>query len=228
MDGSTEKEALVPAGNAHGGKKAKRERSRLPRGERERLIVAEAARFFAEVGFEGQTRVLAQRLGVTQPLLYRYFPDKDALIARVCRDIAASEWDQGWTMILRDRARSLDERLIEIYRLYTRARASNDGIRLFLFAALRDERLAIERLRRLHDLLFLPVCAEARAESGRAEGPIGAAEIDIVAGLHGAVTCALLNRVTRQTTDWAQFDLTIAAMVRIGVEALRGVLAAEG
>ncbi|MEO0035477.1 MAG: hypothetical protein RLZZ501_1500 [Pseudomonadota bacterium] len=223
-----EKEAIAQDGIAHNGKKAKGERSRLPRGERERLIVAEAARFFAEVGFEGQTRVLAQRLGVTQPLLYRYFPDKDALIARVCRDIAASEWDQRWSLILRDRARPLEARLVEIYRLYTRARASNDGIRLFLFAALRDEQLAIERLRRLHDLLFLPVCAEARAEAGRAEGPVGAGEIDIVAGLHGAVTCALLHRVTRQATDWAQFDQTIAAMVRIGVEALRGAAAAGG
>jgi len=61
-------------------------RRRLPRHERERLIVEEAVRFFAEVGFEGQTRALAQRLGVTQPLLYRYFPDKGALIERLALD----------------------------------------------------------------------------------------------------------------------------------------------
>ena len=62
-------------------------RRRLPRKEREKLIVDEAVKFFAEVGFEGQTRALAQRLGVTQPLLYRYFPDKEALIDRVYREV---------------------------------------------------------------------------------------------------------------------------------------------
>ncbi len=49
-------------------------RKRLPREERERLIVDEAVRFFAEVGFEGQTRALAERLGVTQPLLIAISP----------------------------------------------------------------------------------------------------------------------------------------------------------
>lgn len=33
---------------------------------------------FAECGFEGQTRELHKRLGITQPLLYRYFPSKEA------------------------------------------------------------------------------------------------------------------------------------------------------
>ena len=55
----------------------------MPPGEREAQIVAEAVRFFAETGFEGQTRELAARLGITQPLLYRYFPTKEALFLAV-------------------------------------------------------------------------------------------------------------------------------------------------
>ncbi len=51
------------------------------------MIVREAVSFFAEHGFEGQTRELARRLGITQPLLYRYFPDKAALIDRVYREV---------------------------------------------------------------------------------------------------------------------------------------------
>ena len=57
---------------------------RLPREERERRIVQEAIRFFAEAGFGGDTRELAKRVNVTHPLLFRYFPSKDALIERVC------------------------------------------------------------------------------------------------------------------------------------------------
>ena len=47
--------------------------TRLSRAERERQIIQAAIRFFAEVGFAGRTRELAERAGITQPLLYRYF-----------------------------------------------------------------------------------------------------------------------------------------------------------
>jgi AcrR family transcriptional regulator len=60
---------------------------RLAAAEREQQIIAEAVRFFAEVGFTGQTRELAQRLHITQPLLYRYFPTKQDLIERVYKDV---------------------------------------------------------------------------------------------------------------------------------------------
>ncbi len=68
-------------------------RKRLPREERERLIVREAVAFFAEVGFDGQTRELARRIGITQPLLYRYFPSKDALIDRVYQEAYLNRWN---------------------------------------------------------------------------------------------------------------------------------------
>ena len=51
----------------------KSRRQRLTPEQRERQIVDGAIRFFAEVGFEGQTRELAKRLGITIPpsILYR-------------------------------------------------------------------------------------------------------------------------------------------------------------
>lgn len=62
--------------------------TRLPRGERHKTIVAAAAHFFAEYGFQGGTRALASRLGVTQALLYRYFRSKDDLIDAVLEALA--------------------------------------------------------------------------------------------------------------------------------------------
>ncbi|WP_455722275.1 TetR family transcriptional regulator [Xanthobacter autotrophicus] len=62
-------------------------RRRLSPAERERDIVAGAVAFFAEHGFDGATRDLARRLGITQPLLYRYFPGKDALLDRVYQEV---------------------------------------------------------------------------------------------------------------------------------------------
>ena len=49
----------------------KQRRRRLAPEDREHEIVQSAISFFARHGFEGSTRDLAQRLGVSQSLLYR-------------------------------------------------------------------------------------------------------------------------------------------------------------
>src|SRR3546814_1522468 len=68
-------------------KKTQTDTPRLPRAERERLIVEGAVQFFAEVGFGGDTRELAKRLNITHPLLFRYFASKNALIERVYQEV---------------------------------------------------------------------------------------------------------------------------------------------
>jgi len=61
-------------------RRARTKQKRLAPDDRRREFVAKATEFFSEEGFGGGTRALAHRLGVTQPLLYRYFPSKDDLI----------------------------------------------------------------------------------------------------------------------------------------------------
>jgi AcrR family transcriptional regulator len=64
-------------------------RKRLPSAERREEFIQQAIDFFAEEGFESSTRGLALKLGVTQPLLYRYFPSKDDLNGNRCYVIEA-------------------------------------------------------------------------------------------------------------------------------------------
>src|SRR3546814_5109285 len=74
-------------------KKTQTDTPRLPRAERERLIVEGAVQFFAEVGFGGDTRELAKRLNITHPLLFRYFASKNALIERVYQEVFIGRWN---------------------------------------------------------------------------------------------------------------------------------------
>ena len=60
------------------------------------MIVNEAIRYFAEVGFSGQTRELARRIGVTQSLIFRYFPTKEDLIDRVYQEGYLRRWNPYW------------------------------------------------------------------------------------------------------------------------------------
>lgn len=189
-------------------------RRRLPRKERERLIVEEAIRFFAEVGFEGQTRALAQRLGVTQPLLYRYFPDKDALIERVYQEVFVGGWDQNWTIILGDRSRPLRDRIAELYRNYTNSNFNYERVRLFIFAGLKDKAIANRYLAFVHANIFLPLCREVRAEAGLdPEGEISPAEVECVAGLHGAIGYVGMRRWVYESPVPEDVEVVIRSLV---------------
>lgn len=188
-------------------------RRRLPRKERERLIVDEAVRFFAEVGFEGQTRALAQRLGVTQPLLYRYFPDKDALIERVYQEVFVGGWNPEWGRVLVDRSRPLRARVADFYRAYTRANFNYERVRLFMFAGLKDQAIASRYLAFMHDNLFVPLARELRVEAGLADIEPGPAEIECIAGLHGAIGYVGLRRWVYQSPVPEDVEAVIDALV---------------
>ncbi len=93
-------------------------RKRLKREDRDREIALAAMAFFAEVGFDGDTRELARRLGVTQSLIFRYFPNKAALIERVYQEVYVGRWNPYWESIIADRSVPLRDRLVRLYKDY--------------------------------------------------------------------------------------------------------------
>ena len=130
------------------------------------MIVTEAIRFFAEEGFDGQLRTLAERIGITHSVLYRHFPSKDALIAQVYQDVYVSRMRPEWTAMLCDRSKPLGDRLCVFYRDYTAAIFHRDWIRIFLFAGLKGVDINAPYLALLRDTVLFPICAEYRATSG--------------------------------------------------------------
>jgi len=88
---------------------------------RRQQILDAAVAYFAEAGFGVQTRELSRRIGVSQPLLYRYFPSKQDLIAAVFDEVFLSQWNDGWIKGLKDRNLPLRDRLMQFY-LHTQPR----------------------------------------------------------------------------------------------------------
>src|SRR6267378_630808 len=80
-------------------KRARVKQKRLSPDDRRKEFVAKATEFFSEEGFGGGTRDLARRLGVTQPLLYRYFPSKDDLIKEVYNAYTNMIFTRKWLRI---------------------------------------------------------------------------------------------------------------------------------
>jgi AcrR family transcriptional regulator len=73
---------------------------RKPAAERREHILSEAAAFFADHGFQGTTRDLANRLGITQAALYKHFASKDDLMVAAVR--RRDEWESAaWDRAVR-------------------------------------------------------------------------------------------------------------------------------
>jgi AcrR family transcriptional regulator len=163
---------------------------RLSAPEREARIVDEAVHFFAEVGFGGDTRELAKRLGVTQSLLYKYFPNKEALINRVFDVVYMGRWNPFWESVIHDRSVPLQERLTRLYLEYAKAALTRDWVRIFMFSGLRGESINSRYLTVLRQRILEPIAAELRHEFGLpdvAEVPLKSAEIELVWGINARV-----------------------------------------
>src|SRR3984885_2327700 len=118
-------------------KPARAKQKRLSPDDRRQEFVAKATEFFSEQGFGGGTRDLARRLGVTQPLLYRYFPSKDDLIKEVYRTVYLEPLDTGWEKLLCDRSRPVPDRLQEFYLAYTAVIFTRKWLRIYLYSGLK-------------------------------------------------------------------------------------------
>ncbi|AOJ40567.1 TetR family transcriptional regulator [Burkholderia lata] len=161
---------------------------RLTPEARERQIVEKAVEHFATHGFSGSTRELARQIGVTQPLLYRYFPSKEALIDRVYDEVYT--WNPDWEKLIADRSVPLQQRLVAFYRSYAQTILRREWIRTFIFAGLSREGFNTRYLSRLRERVFLPVLRELRhaydltAPASEAQRN---AEIERVWSLHASI-----------------------------------------
>lgn len=165
-------------------------RRRLPPEERERDIAEHAVRYFAEVGFDADTRALAREMGVTQSLIFRYFPTKEALVDRVYREVYVGRWKPAWEALIADRTRPLPDRLKELYVDYSHTALTRDWVRIFLFSGLRGHDINSRYLATLRKRILEPVAAEVRAYLGLptpAKIPLLEEEVELVWSINARV-----------------------------------------
>jgi AcrR family transcriptional regulator len=136
--------------------------TRLSPSARRSLILQGAIEYFAEVGFTGKTRELSERLGITQPLLYRYFPSKEVLMEEVFEIVFLDSWRPGWDRLLNNQGIPLQERLIEFYQEYFEDSFSRRWIRVYLYSGLAGTGLNQKYLKMIRQRLIDPVCLSLR------------------------------------------------------------------
>jgi AcrR family transcriptional regulator len=162
--------------------------TRLAPDERRAAFVRQAAELFSEQGFDVGTRELARKLGVTQPLLYRYFPSKEDLIKEVYRTVYVERWQPEWDGLLSDRSLPVRTRLQQFYDAYTDAIFTREWIRIYLFSGLKGVEINRWYVRLVEARILTRIVEEVRHDAGlpAAAAPTPA-EMELAWQLHGGI-----------------------------------------
>lgn len=162
-------------------------RKRLSSSERRQDFITKAIDFFAEEGFESSTRGLAKTLGVTQPLMYRYFPSKNDLISEVYDAVYVNRWQPEWEAILRDRTVPLKKRLNQFYNIYTDVIFNRQWMRIYLFSGLKGVDINRRYMQLVRLRILEPILSEARAEFGLSQADAKDCEVEFAWIMHGGI-----------------------------------------
>jgi AcrR family transcriptional regulator len=153
-------------------------------------ILQGSIRFFAEHGFSGQTRELANELDISKGLLYRYFPSKEALIDRIYQEVFLRRWSPAWQAALTDRSHALIERLKTFYADYAKLPLEYEWGRIYLYAGLAGASINQRYVRLASERIFKPVIGELRHEFGHhpiEQVEITEPELELMWSLHGSI-----------------------------------------
>lgn len=197
-------------------KAAAPERRRYSRQKRRELIIDGAVQLFSERGFDASTHQLAEQLGVTQPLIYSYFPSKDDLLEAVYERVFLGRYKDAWDEELTDRAIPLPERLKAFYRCYGEVIQSDEWMRIYLYSGLQPLEMNKRYIAIVEKRIIERIAIEVRAAfdlPGPDTLPITPAEMETIWTFHGGIFYYGIRRYVYNVPVWAEFDEVVARSV---------------
>ncbi len=174
---------------------------RMPAEARKEVILKEASDFFALNGFAASTRDLADRIGVRQALLYKYFPSKEALIEAIFDRLIHEREASPRATLSRDGSKPLADRIADVYD-HIASLAGGSGVRLLSRAILQDLPTGVKLAAFLMQKLFLPILEEIRGLEklpSVADKPMMVGEYELIMAMHAGSLFFLLRRNLRNS-----------------------------
>ena len=168
--------------------KGKRKEKRMPFAERRAQILEKATVLFAEYGLTAQTRALAAECGISQRLLYRFFPTKEDLLREVYDTAILGPFKAVWFAELSDRSRPMHERLNGFYNDYLDTVLGRQWLRLFLYSSLAEADMAPNYISSIITKLTETIVTETARERGIGLGMEPEAIHEIGWTIHGALS----------------------------------------
>jgi AcrR family transcriptional regulator len=190
--------------------------ARLSPEARRAAILADAINYMAAAGFSWQTRDLAKSLKVTQSLIFRYFPTKQALIAAVFEEVYLKRWNPEWEVMLTDRSVPIEQRLSRFYSSYTATIFDYRWIRIYLFSGLMGYDLNRRYVELLEGKVLSNICKEVRLVRRPAQkGAVSKRDMEVAWQVHAGVFYYGVRKFVYQIPVLQDTDVIVANTVRM-------------
>ncbi|WP_083579250.1 TetR/AcrR family transcriptional regulator [Tardibacter chloracetimidivorans] len=174
---------------------------RLTSGARKALILEGAMRFFAENGFSGTIRDLASFMGVSSPLIFRYFRTKEDLITAAVETLYVQKIDSEWINMLSDRSVSIEQRLKRFYRSYILVSDDYRWIRVAVGAGLANFPVMKEYLNSFMTPIFDRIAKELHfARTGEEMEKVSQEDRELLWHLHSSLVYLLIRKHIYRST----------------------------
>jgi AcrR family transcriptional regulator len=193
---------------------------RLTQEDRREIILEQAIKVFAEKGFGASTRDLAQRIGITQPLLFQHFPSKDDLIQAVFAELFERMSTRDWLSKLRDDKLDLRSRLIDFFMSYATSLYDFHWIRIYMFAGLEGGAFNRMYIGKLTEPLLREVAAQIRRDRGMkrcAPSDVSAREVELLWILHGGL---YYSAIRKQIYRMPIQSVEVRPLIQYGVDSI--------
>ncbi len=187
----------------------------MPFNKRRAQILDVATDFFAENGLTGQTRQLAEKCGISQRLLYRFFPTKEDLLKEVYNQEILGAFKAVWFVDLQDRSRPVSERLEAFYRDYLQSTLTRKWLRLLLYASLAEANMAPDYIAAIIMQVLEVVMREVAHEKGVSLPEEPALLHEMAWTLHGAISHYAIRRHIYQSSLSLSEDQVVSMHVRV-------------
>ncbi len=198
---------------------------RLPYNERRAQILEVATEFFADYGLTAQTRQLADRCGISQRLLYRFFPTKEDLVTEVYNQEILGAFKAVWFVDLQNRTRPMTDRLERFYGDYVACTLTRKWLRLFLYASLAEANMAPDYISAIITQLLEVIMRETAAEKGTTLPEEPATLHEMGWTLHGAISHYAIRRHLYRSSQSLPEEQVIAIHVRMFLAGFEDMLA---
>lgn len=194
-------------------KKRRSPRRRLSHDERKALILDRAADYLSENGFPLRTRRLATACGISQRLLYHFFPNKAALIDEIFASAIQGPFKAVWFAELTDRSRPVEDRLRSFYRDYFDTLLTRRWTRLLLHSSFSKQNMAPRYISVVILRLLETIVEEVAAERGVTLPDNKPVVHEIGWVLHGAVSHLAIRRHLFQANLAVPEELVLGAQI---------------
>lgn len=187
----------------------------MPYAERRAQILKTATELFAEYGLTAQTRALAAECGISQRLLYRFFPTKEDLLREVYDTAIVGPFQAVWFAELSDRSRPMHDRLTKFYNDYLDAVLGRRWLRLFLYSSLAEADMAPNYISSIITKLTETIVAETAHERGMKLDMEQEAVHEVGWTIHGAISHYAIRRHIYRASHVIPQDMVVAMHVRV-------------